>query len=59
MKRVSNSEIRQWNREMATAWFFNGGYKGMNKLEQVAYLIDECGYTEAGAWDLVYGCTEG
>ena len=45
------------NRELATAWFFAEGYKDMNKLEQVTYLIEECGYTEAGAWDLVYGCT--
>lgn len=47
------------NRMVATNWFFSGGYEGMNKLEQVEYLVDECGYTEEGAWDLVYGCTEG
>lgn len=42
------------NRELAREWFFSEGYKDMDKLEQVAYLINECGYTEAGAWDLVY-----
>ena len=36
-------------------WFFNGGYEGMNKLQQVEYLVEECGYSEDGAWDLVYG----
>ncbi len=51
-------EIMERNREMATAWFFNGGYKGMNELDQVGYLIEECGYTEAGAWELVYGCAD-
>ena len=49
--------IQERNREMATEWFFAKGYKDMNKLEQVTYLIEECGYTEAGAWDLVYECT--
>lgn len=55
---MSHNEIIACNRAMAAAWFFEEGYKGMNKLEQVCYLIEECGYTEAGAWDLVYGCTE-
>lgn len=58
MKLMTQAEITQWNREMATAYFFNGGYKGMDKLDQVAYLIEECGYTEAGAWGLVYGCED-
>ena len=53
-----HDEIIKMNRETASEWFFNGGYKGMDKLEQVVYLIEECGYTEAGAWELVYGCTE-
>ena len=46
------------NRALATEWFFEEGYKEMNKLEQVEYLINECGYTEAGAWGLVYECTD-
>jgi hypothetical protein len=46
------------NRALASEWFFAEGYREMNKLEQVAFLIDECGYTEAGAWELVFGCTE-
>ena len=55
---LNHDEIMKLNRETATEWFFNGGHKGMDKLEQVVYLIQECGYTEAGAWELVYGCTE-
>ena len=58
MKLMTQAEIDRWNREVATAWFFGEGHKGMNKLDQVAYLIEFCGYTEAGAWELVYGCTE-
>ena len=48
-------DIIKTNRDLAAEWFFNGGYKQLDKLEQVAYLIDECGYTESGAWELVYG----
>jgi hypothetical protein len=48
------SDAIERNREMAREWFFSEGYKDMDKQEQVAYLINECGYTEAGAWDLVY-----
>ena len=55
---LKHDEIIRMNRETATEWFFSEGYKGMDKLEQVAYLIDECGYTEAGAWGLVYGCAD-
>lgn len=55
---LTHNEIVEMNRETARAWFFSEGHKGMNKMDQVAYLIDECGYTEAGAWELVYGCTE-
>ena len=58
MKTLTLDEIIRRNREMATEWFFNGGCEGMDKLEQVAYLINECGYTEAGAWGLVYGCDD-
>ena len=50
--------IRERNVALATEWFFAKGYKEMDKLEQVAYLITECDYTEAGAWELVYGSTE-
>lgn len=55
---LTHNEIIERNREMATEWFFAEGHKGMDKLEQVTYLIEECGYTEAGAWGLVYGCTD-
>lgn len=55
---LTHEKIMEMNREMAREWFFAEGHKGMNKLDQVAYLIDECGYTEAGAWELVYGCNE-
>lgn len=56
--KMTHEEIIRCNRETATEWFFNGGYEGMDKLEQVTYLIDECGYTEAGAWGLVYECAD-
>ena len=36
-------------------WFFSGGYEGMNKLEQVCYLVEECGWDEDSAMELVYG----
>ena len=39
----------------AIEWFFNGGYETLNELKQVEFLVDECGYTQDGAWDLVYG----
>lgn len=55
---MTHNEIKKQNREVATEWFFNGGYKGMSKLDQVSFLINECGYTEAGAWGLVYGCAD-
>ena len=58
MKLATHEELTRTNIEVATAWFFNGGYKGMDKLDQVEYLIDFCGYTEAGAWGLVYGCAD-
>lgn len=38
----------------ADEWFFNGGYETMNELQQVEFLVDECGYTEEGAIALVY-----
>lgn len=38
----------------ATDYFFNGGYESMNDLEQVEFLVHECGYTEEGALELVY-----
>lgn len=46
------------NREINAEWFFRGGYEGMSKLDQVEFLVQECGYTENGAWDLVYGTSE-
>lgn len=55
---MTHNEITKQNREVATEWFFNGGYKGMSKLDQVSFLIDECGYTEAGAWGLVFECAD-
>ena len=42
----------------ALEWYFNGGYEKMNKLQQVDFLHEECGYSYDGAWDLVYGCCE-
>ena len=55
---LTHTQIMEMNREIAREWFFSEGHKGMDKLEQVTYLIEECGYTEAGAWGLVYGCTD-
>ena len=46
------------NQQVHLNWFFNGGYKGMDKLDQVEFLVEECGYTEEGAMALVYGCNE-
>ena len=46
------------NQQVHLHWFFNGGYEGMDKLDQVAFLVEECGYTEEGAFALVYGCNE-
>jgi hypothetical protein len=39
----------------AIDWFFNGGYETLDKLQQVRFLVENCGYSEDGAWDLVYG----
>ena len=39
-------------------WFFREGYKTMNKLQQVEFLVEEGGYSEDGAWDLIYGVPE-
>lgn len=39
-------------------WFFEEGYKTLNKLEQVEFLMEEGGYSEQGAFDLVYGPAE-
>lgn len=47
--------LKERNQEVHLEWFFNGGYKGMTKLQQVEFLVEECGYSEDGAWDLVYG----
>ena len=44
--------------EKATWFFFEEGYKTMDKLQQVEFLVDECGYSEVGAWDLIYGTVE-
>ena len=43
-------------KEEACRWYFGGGYEELNKLQQVDYLVTYCGYTEPGAFDLVYGC---
>lgn len=53
-KDIKMTEQERQNK--AIEWFFNGGYETMNELQQVEFLVDECGYTEEGAWDLVYGC---
>lgn len=37
------------------AWFFDEGYKTMNKLQQVDYLVTECGWDEDSAMELIYG----
>lgn len=50
--------LTEQNQQVHLNWFFNGGYQGMTKLEQVEFLVEECGYTEEGAFDLVYGCNE-
>lgn len=47
--------LKERNQQVNINWFFNGGYEGMNKLEQVEFLVQECGYTQDGAFDLVYG----
>lgn len=39
-------------------WFFEGGYEGMDKLQQVDYLVCECGWDEDSACEMVYGCCE-
>ena len=39
-------------------WFFEEGCKTMNKLQQVEYLVDYCGYSEDGAFELIYGVVE-
>ena len=36
-------------------WFFREGYKTMDKLEQVDYLVTECGWDEDSAMELIYG----
>lgn len=46
---------KQERQNKAIDWFFGGGYETMNKLKQVEFLVDECGYTEDGAWMLIYG----
>ncbi len=51
VKKRTAAENQQTNLE----WFFNGGYKGMTKLQQVEFLVEKCGYSEDGAWDAVYG----
>jgi hypothetical protein len=40
--------------EQNEKWFFEGGYEGMNKLQQVDYLVTECGWSEDCAFDTVY-----
>lgn len=42
------------NNDQKLKWYFEGGYEQMNKLQEVEFLV-ECGYSEDGAWDLVYG----
>lgn len=46
------------SQDKAIEWFFNGGYETMNELQQVEFLVDECGYAEDGAFDLVYNTAE-
>ena len=44
--------------EINERWFFDGGYEGMDKLEQVCYLVEECGWNEDSAMEMVYGYPE-
>lgn len=46
--------------EQNERWFFEGGCEGMNKLQQVDYLVTECGWSENCAFDTVYmsACNE-
>lgn len=46
---------RQKRENANIQWFFGGGYMTMNPLQQVEYLIDECGYTDDGAFWIVFG----
>lgn len=45
-------------KELNEQWFFNGGYDGMNKLERVCYLVEECGWNEDSAMEMIYGSPE-
>ena len=47
--------LKERNQQVHLHWFFNGGCEGMTKLEQAEFLVEECGYTEEGAFALVYG----
>ncbi len=41
--------------ELNEQWFFDGGHEGMNKLQQVDYLVCECGWNEDSAFEMIYG----
>lgn len=51
-----NNMARQ--QDLNEQWFFDGGYEGMDKLQQVDYLVCECGWSEDSACELIYGCCE-
>ena len=48
---MSKKQEQQANLE----WFLNGGYKEMDRQQQVDFLVEKCGYSDDRAWDLVYG----
>lgn len=46
------SENEKW-------FFFEGGSYGLNKLQQVCFLVEECGWSEDSAMEMIYGPIEG
>ena len=45
--------LKERNWQVAVQWFYNGGRDGMTKNQQVEFLINECGYPEATAYEVV------
>lgn len=55
-KRTDVTEIDKYGLVEVNQWFFTeDGYKTMNKLQQVEFMVEFLEYSEEGAWDLVYG----
>lgn len=53
---TDETEIAKYAIVEAAQWFFDeNGCETMNKLQQVEFMVDYLGYSEEGAWDLVYG----